>query len=304
MNVSSVKNLNGEVFSAVQDASLTNVVQSNSAQWAEGSGAISSYTTEWCGDVPPYGEHLINRLNDKYLKALVSDSADKAKQSINSESANSAGYAQEVNETYVENKGFVRNISSEYGTISVIHNKIIESTNSAISRTGYEGFVSAFEGASIGPADRNGTVTFTWDKSLPNTIINLDMSWSNNEVLTYSANTDLTGEIVLPTGVNTQTINIPNATEFKVWSNIWIGLNSATVSAADTFETTVGELAWASALPTYEYDNTNKISAINGSALAQPTLSSLNTANVNNIIVTASLPSTPDANTLYLIPET
>lgn len=34
MNVSSVKNLNGEVFSAVQDASLTNVVQSNSAQWA------------------------------------------------------------------------------------------------------------------------------------------------------------------------------------------------------------------------------------------------------------------------------
>ena len=38
MNVSSVKNLNGEVFSAVQDASLTNVVQSNSAQWAEGGG--------------------------------------------------------------------------------------------------------------------------------------------------------------------------------------------------------------------------------------------------------------------------
>ena len=34
MNVSSVKNLNGEVFSAVQDASLTNVVQSNSADWA------------------------------------------------------------------------------------------------------------------------------------------------------------------------------------------------------------------------------------------------------------------------------
>ena len=95
------------------------------------------------------------------------------------------------------------------------------------------------------------------------------MSWSHNEILTYSANTNLTGEIVLPTGVNTQTINIPNATEFKVWSNIWIGLNSAVVSAADSFETVVGELAWTSALPTYEYDtNTNKISAINGSALA------------------------------------
>ena len=32
-------------------------------------------------------------------------------------------------------------------------------------------------------------------------------------------------------------------------------------------------------------------------------LSATNDANVNNIIVTASLPSTPDANTLYLIPE-
>ena len=33
-------------------------------------------------------------------------------------------------------------------------------------------------------------------------------------------------------------------------------------------------------------------------------LSATNDANVNNIIVTASLPSTPDSNTLYLIPET
>ena len=33
-------------------------------------------------------------------------------------------------------------------------------------------------------------------------------------------------------------------------------------------------------------------------------LSATNDANVNNIVVTASLPSTPDANTLYLIPET
>lgn len=35
MNVSSVKNLNGEVFSAVKDASLTNVVQTNSGNWQD-----------------------------------------------------------------------------------------------------------------------------------------------------------------------------------------------------------------------------------------------------------------------------
>lgn len=39
MNVSSVKNLNGETFSAVQDVSLTNVVQTNSGKWNE----ISAY---------------------------------------------------------------------------------------------------------------------------------------------------------------------------------------------------------------------------------------------------------------------
>lgn len=43
MNVSSVKNLNGEVFSAVQDATLTNVVQSNSAQWGQGGSSDTFY---------------------------------------------------------------------------------------------------------------------------------------------------------------------------------------------------------------------------------------------------------------------
>ena len=322
---------------------VSTTVQTNSAQWGQGGGAISSYTTAWAREVPPYGDSVINTLNGKFISAFISNSADKSNFANNANIANSANYAETVNETYLKNKGFTRNLSSEYGTISVIHNNIIESTNSAISRTGNEGFVSAFGEASIGPSG-NGTVTFSWDKSLPNTIINLDMSWSNNEILTYSANTDLTGEIVLPTGVNTQTINIPNATEFKVWSNIWIGLNSATVSAADQFETTFGELAWASALPTYEYDNTNKISAINGSALAgggasytagdniditnnvisvdnvsnlsagdgisitqdatYTTISWLNDAGIKNVVYTASLPATPDNNTLYLIPET
>ena len=44
MNVSSVKNLNGETFSAVQDATLTDVVQSNSASWSQGGNPeVESY---------------------------------------------------------------------------------------------------------------------------------------------------------------------------------------------------------------------------------------------------------------------
>ena len=291
MNVSSVKNLNGEVLSAVQDASLTNVIQTNSgywqnitaypgtanllevytavrfnsAQWAD-VGPISSYTMT----LSPFGGYgVINTLNEKFISAFLSQSADSSIFANNANSAKSAKYAETVNETYLENKGFARNLTSEYGTVSIVNNNIIESTNSAIVRTTVnEGFVSSYDGQTLGPAG-NGIATYRWDKSLPNTIIALNIPGSRNEILTYSANTNLTGEIALPDGENTQTINIPNATEFKVWANNWVYVYKIVVSAADQFETVVGELAWTSALPTYEYDtNTNKISAINGSALA------------------------------------
>jgi len=55
MNVSSVKNLNGEVFSAVQDASLTNVVQTNSGIWQDITAyqnASATYLT--AVDLTPY----------------------------------------------------------------------------------------------------------------------------------------------------------------------------------------------------------------------------------------------------------
>lgn len=72
-----------------------------------------------------------------------------------------------------------------------------------------------------------------------------------------------------------------DATSLVIGNEDYSNINyNFTVSAADYYE--VGELAWASAIPT---------------------LSSLNDANVSNIVVTASLPDTPDANTLYLIPE-
>lgn len=53
MNVSSVKNLNGETFSAVQDATLTDVVQSNSASWSQGGGnpEVESYVQTNSGTI-------------------------------------------------------------------------------------------------------------------------------------------------------------------------------------------------------------------------------------------------------------
>lgn len=50
------------------------------------------------------------------------------------------------------------------------------------------------------------------------------------------------------------------------------------------------------------HDNTLSGTGMTNSPLSV-ILSATNDANVNNIVVTASLPATPDANTLYLIPE-
>ena len=50
------------------------------------------------------------------------------------------------------------------------------------------------------------------------------------------------------------------------------------------------------------HDNTLSGTGMTASPLGV-ILSATNDANVNNIVVTASLPATPDANTLYLIPE-
>lgn len=235
------------------------------------------------------------------------------------------------NEDYLLQQGFVQNLTSPKGTVSVLNNNKIEGTNSAIASDVIEGFVSAYNGVSVYPGQ---SATLTWDRYVPNTMLFVSGAEYSEHTLTYSADTGVTGVITTTTGGQVS-IELPTDSKSIVighenWSNINFNF---TVSADNYYE--IGELAWASALPTYEYDSTNKISAINGSAIAggsdipsgtmnvsgleynavneisgyngsaiaQPTLSSLNTANVNNIIVTASLPSTPDANTLYLIPE-
>ena len=52
MNVSSVKNLNGETFSAVQDAPLTNFVQANSGSWSLPSAFVVSADGQAYKSVP------------------------------------------------------------------------------------------------------------------------------------------------------------------------------------------------------------------------------------------------------------
>jgi hypothetical protein len=114
MNVSSVKNLNGEVFSAVQDASLTNVVQTNSGNWQDITAyqnASATYLTAH-QDLSDYyttaeAETLSSMLSGAidYVSANAGDefpaSADEAIQYVQTNS----GTIDDVNTSYQTNSG-------------------------------------------------------------------------------------------------------------------------------------------------------------------------------------------------------
>lgn len=221
--------------------------------------------------------------------------------------ANESGYLTAVPDTYLQNtdltiaSGKVTEISgiplaagatytSPSGTI-LIRGNTLEASNSAVATAGYEGFVSSFGTKGIGPKDvPGGIVNFSWDKSLPTTEFNFVVYWPdlNNTTITYSANTNLTGEITPTTWSEQVNISVPNVTALDIWCTTWMGMEECVASAADSLETTVGELAWASALTAYQpagnyltavpagtmnessfaYDTGNNITAYNGSAFA------------------------------------
>lgn len=170
------------------------------------------------------------------------------------------------NEDYLVGQGFAQNLTSPNGTISVFNNNKIEGTNSAIkSDTLIEGFVSSYNDFNVYP-DSSGTLT--WDRYVPNTMLYISGSINVEDTsLTYSADTGVTGVITFPH--NGEVIwKVPtDSTSIVIGNEDWSRMKyNFTVSAENYYE--IGELAWASALPSFEYDNTNKISAINGSALA------------------------------------
>lgn len=172
------------------------------------------------------------------------------------------------NEDYLVEQGFIQNLTSPKGTVYVINNNKIEGTNSAIASDVIEGFVSAYNDKNTFPG---WSATLTWDRYVTNTKLFVSGAEYAEHTLTYSANTNVTGTITVQAD-GQASIELPtNSTSIVIGNeNLDFPTYNFTVSAADNYE--IGELAWASAIPTYEYDSTNKISAINGSALAGGTL--------------------------------
>jgi hypothetical protein len=103
MNVSSVKNLNGETFSAVQDAALTDVVQTNSGNWQD----ITAYQNASAGYITAVD------LSNYYTKSETSGADEIANALSNIPTGNP-----EV-ENYVQtNSGAIDDVTTAYQNAS------------------------------------------------------------------------------------------------------------------------------------------------------------------------------------------
>lgn len=135
MNVSSVKNLNGEVLSAVQDTALTDFVQSNSSQWGQGGSTFDpTYMSAQIDNKLNKSEIGFRKVNSiDYVsgisgKNISAKFAYRANTAYNSDHATTASYddngnsltttyynAQEANNKANDLFNFVQSNSSNWG---------------------------------------------------------------------------------------------------------------------------------------------------------------------------------------------
>jgi hypothetical protein len=122
MNVSSVKNLNGETFSAVQDADLTTVVQTNSATWGQGGGGSTSglvsgtnvvKVPDWEGD--NFGDYWSACISGD-VKVATGDYDEDGlyEHSVYSLSAIGSDIGNKLNKNTIENSKTIRSNNNVY----------------------------------------------------------------------------------------------------------------------------------------------------------------------------------------------
>ena len=212
----------------------------------------------------PWWQTSISGLNGSSLYPRWAESAESARNAISAGYATEAGYAGAAPTAWASS--FITGVASPSGTIRVLGGTAIESTNSAVMpSTVIEGFSTSFGGATIGPGVK---ANYVFPTANPSTEIIVSLSFNTGLVL-WSSDNGIKGSQAKDTAPETITVQFPNATAVDIWSDSWIPVNSVTASAAtQEIGGGVAELAWASALPTYSYDAEDKISAINGSAIA------------------------------------
>lgn len=225
-------------------------------QGGGGGGLITSIESS----IDPWFRTAISGLNGSSLYPKWAESAQSAGFATNALSAITAHYAQSAPTAWASS--FITGVASPSGTLRVQAGTAVEATNSALlPSTVIEGFsiVDVINGST-------NTTSITLPISNPTTRVHFGETYGYG---TFAIDTDngLHFESSVVTEIDVW-FDLPSATAFTA-TYPWVSNLKYTASASFVEEGGgVGELAWASALPTYEYDGDGKISAIDGSALA------------------------------------
>lgn len=221
-----------------------------------GGGMITSIESS----LDPWYQTAISGLNGSSLYPKWTESALSAGYASTAEYATKAGSAAAAPTGWASS--FISSVSSPSGTIRVLNGNEIEGTNSAVLPSTV---VEGFSVISSTPYSLTA-LSFTAPTSNPNTQVIITGGWANGNI-GISGDNGVTAESSVA-GPLDVTFDMPGATAFDVTSDTWVNSIGYTASAlAHEVGGGVGELAWASALPSYSYDGSGNISAINGSAI-------------------------------------
>lgn len=238
-----------------------NLISSIDGSGLAGQGGGGGLITSIESALDPWYQTGISGLNGSALYPKWAESAQSAAVATNASSANTAHYAESAPTAWAS--AFITGVASPSGTIRVQGGTAIESTNSALLPS------TVIEGFSIEAviAETTNTTSFTVPVSNPTTRVHFGDAYGAPGTFAIDTDNGLHFESSIDSYFDV-TFDLPNATSFTA-TYPWVGVLHYTASA--TYEEEgggVAELAWASALPTYEYDGDGKISAIDGSAIA------------------------------------
>lgn len=270
---------NARFISALPDSAAVSAIasayttgkQDTLAFGYDGSGNISSIDgsalagqggliTSVDSALDPWYHEAISGLNGSSIYPKWAASAESADYATNASYATNAQSAAAAPTAWASS--FITGVSSPSGTIRVLGGTAIESTNSAVlPSTSIDGFSVVGVGAGS-----TNTTSFTVPESNPTTRVHFGDAYAYG---TFTIDTDnsIHRESSLDGSLMDVWFDLPYATSFTA-TYPWAADVGYTASA-EAYEEGggVGELAWASALPSYSYDGSGNISAINGSAI-------------------------------------
>lgn len=233
----------------------------------EGGGLVTALGT----GLNPWYEHSVSSINGMDLSARWAVSAENASAA---NSATSATYAQTANyaKTVAPSaiSAYISAVTSPSGTIVVTNRTGIDATDSAVVGEyipGYSG-ISTYAGNLV-PFNGVGSAVFTGiPDSLPVTA-SLAMKYGAPDTITFSGSNGTTASASYAGSPTALTADIGKVSSVYIYTqHDYIEQDGLTYTADAVDNASIVALAHASALPTYQYNAEDKISSINGSALA------------------------------------